>query len=500
MSSSEIMPPASDLLESMRAVGYSADTAIADLIDNSIAAKAKTVTIGFETVGEAYLSMLDDGLGMTLEELRDAMRLAGKPPSTLRAKNDLGRFGLGLKTASFSQAKRLTVVSKSNGSMLSAAVWDLDEVQESKSWKLLWLSEDEISKLPDISGLTSLKAGTLVIWEKLDLLLADSQHDPAELTRILARVSEHLALVFHRFLDGAPSDRISIFVNSKRLQAIDPFFTKNPGTQIKPETRINLSGSEITVTPYILPHLSQLTREERSESEFLKQRFRETQGFYIYREKRLISFGSWFRLAPRSELSKLARVKVDTPNTLDTIWKLGVMKSSVQPPEELKRKLAHLVPNIINESKRVVTRKGAIAPNIDSLSSWNFREIGKHKFNLEIDRNHPLIQALDQTATEQQRTIMAALFSQLETGLPVVELAQRINGDNVHGAEVRSKEELLEFASSLYVSIRPLYQDDSSAVKAILRMEPFLSDPFKQEIVNENLTSIIQKTINLEGE
>lgn len=492
MSSSEIMPPAADLLESMRAVGYSADTAVADLIDNSIAAKAKSVTIGFETVGEPYLSILDDGLGMNKEELRVAMRLAGKPPSAPRSKYDLGRFGLGLKTASFSQAKRLTVVSKSNGSETFAAVWDLDEVQASNTWKLLWLSEEEISKLPDISGLDSLKAGTLVIWEKLDLLLADSQNDPAALTGILARVSEHLALVFHRFLDGGPSDRMSIFVNDKRLQAIDPFFTKNPGTQIKPETRINLSGSEISVTPYILPHLSKLTREERSESEFLKQRFRETQGFYIYREKRLISFGSWFRLAPRSELSKLARVKVDTPNTLDTVWKLGVMKSSVQPPDELKRKLAHLVPNIINESKRVVTRKGAVTPNIDSLNAWNFREIGKHKFNLEIDRNHPLIQALDQTATEQQRRIIASLLYQLETGLPVIELAQRINGDNVHAGEVQSKDDLLKLALSLYESIRPLYQEDLLTIKAILRMEPFLSDPFKQELVKENLASIIK--------
>lgn len=500
MSSSEIMPPGSDLLESMRAVGYSADTAIADLIDNSIAAKARTVTIGFETVGEPYLSILDDGVGMTFEELRNAMRLAGKPPSAIRAKYDLGRFGLGLKTASFSQAKRLTVVSKSSDSIVAAAVWDLDEVQESNSWKLLWLSEEEISNLPDIASFDALQTATLVIWEKLDLLLADSKNDPAALTSILARVSEHLALVFHRFLDGALSDRMSIFVNSKKLQAIDPFFTKNPGTQIKPETRISLSGSEITVTPYILPHLSQLTREERSESEFLKQRFRETQGFYIYREKRLISFGSWFRLAPRSELSKLARVRVDTPNTLDTVWKLGVMKSSVQPPEELRRKLAHLVPNIINESRRVVTRKGAITPNIDSLIPWNFREIGKHKFNLEIDRNHPLIQALDQTATETQRTIISSLLVQLEAGLPVVELAQRINGDSVHGSESQSKDELIEFATSLYESIRPLYTDTLSAFKAILRMEPFLSDPFKQELLNENQSLVIENRNRLESE
>lgn len=490
MSTSELMPPDSDLLESMRAVGYSVDTAIADLIDNSLAAGAKTVQIGFESEGQPFLSIFDDGNGMDEESLRTAMRLAGKPPSVYRDKTDLGRFGLGLKTATFSQAKRLTVASKTLGGSIVAAVWDLDEVRESRTWKLEWLTLDEIGRLPDVEKLRETESGTLVIWQKLDNLLADFDDDPGALARLIGRAAEHLSLVFHRFIDGSPSERVAIWVNDKRLQSIDPFFSKNTGTQIKPETKITVGQSEVTVTPYILPHMSQLNREERSESDFLKQRFRDTQGFYIYRQKRLISFGSWFKLTPRSELSKLARVRVDTPNTLDKEWRLGVMKSSIQPPEELRKKLAHLVPTIVSDSKRVVTRKGAIASSVNAVLAWQFREIEKHKFNLEIAKDHPVIVALDEALDEDQRKLLQKVFDQLEESLPVVELAQRINGDKVHGKKQETSEEVVTKARGLYLAIRSLFQDDESAFRAVLMMEPFVSDPFKQETIRENQAAI----------
>jgi hypothetical protein len=493
MSTSELMPPDSDLLESMRAVGYSVDTAIADLIDNSLSAGAKSIQIGFESEGEAFLSIFDDGSGMDQASLRTAMRLAGKPPSVHRNKTDLGRFGLGLKTASFSQAKRLTVASKILGGSIVSAIWDLDEVRESKSWKLEWLGSEEIELLPDISKLKESKSGTLVIWQKLDTLLADFDNDPSALASLIGRAAEHLSLVFHRFIDGSPSDRVAIWVNEKRLQAIDPFFTKNTGTQIKPETKITVGQSEVTVTPYILPHMSQMNREERSESDFLKQRFRDTQGFYIYRQKRLISFGSWFKLTPRSELSKLARVRVDTPNTLDREWKLGVMKSSIQPPEELRKKLAHLVPSIISDSKRVVTRKGAVASNVNAVLAWQFREIEKHRFNLEIAKDHPVIVALDEVLDDEQRGLLEKVFDQLEVSLPVVELAQRINGDKVHGSKLETNEELIVRARGLYHSIHSLFSDTESAFNAVLMMEPFVSDPFKHELARENRSEIVKQ-------
>jgi hypothetical protein len=237
--------------------------------------------------------------------------------------------------------------------------------------------------------------------------------------------------------------------------------------------------------------MSQLNREERSESEFLKQRFRDTQGFYIYRQKRLISFGSWFKLTPRSEMSKLARVRVDTPNTLDAQWKLGVMKSSIQPPEELRKKLAHLVPAIVNDSKKVVTRKGVIAPELGAVLAWQFRELEKHKFNLEISREHPVIQALDSALDENQRKLLEKVFDQLEVSLPVVELAQRINGDKVHGQRNVTNEEVLQKARGLYQAILPASQDEESAFKIILMMEPFVSDPFMLEFVRENRSMIV---------
>jgi hypothetical protein len=186
-------------------------------------------------------------------------------------------------------------------------------------------------------------------------------------------------------------------------------------------------------------------------------------------------------------------VRVDTPNTLDREWKLGVMKSSIQPPEELRKKLAHLVPSIISDSKRVVTRKGAVASNVNAVLAWQFREIERHRFNLEIAKDHPVIVALDEVLDEGQRGLLEKVFDQLEVSLPVVELAQRINGDKVHGSKLETNEELIVRARGLYHSIHSLFSDSESAFNAVLMMEPFVSDPFKHELARENRSEIVKQ-------
>jgi len=145
-------PSAPDLLESMRAIGYSFEAALADLIDNSIAAGARNVNIRFSANNAPYIAVIDDGAGMSPQDLTDAMRHGSRNPGIRRDALDLGRFGLGLKTASLSQCRTLTVVSLRDG-VVSARRWDLDYIARRRDWWLLNIPEDQARLLPHVDDL-----------------------------------------------------------------------------------------------------------------------------------------------------------------------------------------------------------------------------------------------------------------------------------------------------------------------------------------------------------
>lgn len=149
----DLPPIAPTLIESTRAIGYSLEAAIADIIDNSIAAKATTINISFFPLGDAYISFLDNGSGMSSSELTTAMQYGSQNPLNSRNANDLGRFGLGLKTASLSQCRTLTVASKQNNH-IEVRRWDIDYIKQTGSWSLLSLTtENEINEIPNINEL-----------------------------------------------------------------------------------------------------------------------------------------------------------------------------------------------------------------------------------------------------------------------------------------------------------------------------------------------------------
>ena len=296
---SEDIPPSVRLIESMRSVGYSLEAAIADLIDNSIEAGAHHIIIDADVIDGKYLAVLDDGCGMTAAVAREALRFAGTAGG--REASDLGRFGLGLKTASLSQARCLTLVTKQSNTV-TALCWDIDFVCKSGKWYLLVLDEADRSRLPFWPSLSAQPSGTLVLWEKLDLLTGDATLPGAFLAERLSSVRSSLALLFHRFLSDR-HDRLFITVNGIVLRAIDPFLSDNPKTQrTSPET-IKIGGDEVHIEGFTLPHPSDLSIEERRRLD-LGEGMREAQGFYVYRNRRLISHGHWYGLAHRNELSK----------------------------------------------------------------------------------------------------------------------------------------------------------------------------------------------------
>ena len=228
ISQEETPPEASAMINTFRAFGYNLRTAIADIIDNSISAKAKNVWIEYKWDGaDSLVIITDDGEGMNIEELKSAMTPGSKDPKAVRDKHDLGRFGLGLKTSSFSQCKRLTVATKSDGLQVVNRCWDLDYVNETKKWSLL----DFISNKSYANRLEEMDSGTSVIWEKIDRLVgnANKQNEAAMNVFLdeFASVENHLSLVFHRYME---QNRINIFMNSHKLDPWDPFMKQSEVT------------------------------------------------------------------------------------------------------------------------------------------------------------------------------------------------------------------------------------------------------------------------------
>ena len=316
------LPSAPILIEAIRSLGYSFQTAIADLIDNSISAMAKRIDIILIPNEYPQLIIFDNGFGMCKEELEEALRYGAKNPLEKRSEIDLGRFGLGMKSASLSQCRKLIVISKKDGK-LSGFSWDLDYVIERQGWYLLEYGEDEIKKLPNISLFDNVDTGTYLLLENFDRVSSSTANLNNTLRDYMSDTINHLALVFHRYLD----DGVEIYVNNNKIKSRDPFLLSNKSTMALREQNITIDNENIKVKPYILPYISKLTQEDLDKVGG-KEDLKNNQGFYIYRNKRLIIWGTWFRLTRKEELGKLARVMVDIPNSLDYMWGIDIKKST----------------------------------------------------------------------------------------------------------------------------------------------------------------------------
>lgn len=396
------LPPlAPDLLESMRAIGYSFEAAVADIIDNSIAAGAARVDIRFGSQDGPYVAILDDGGGMSAGELVEAMRHGSSNPNHARAAADLGRFGLGLKTASLSQCRCLTVVALKDG-VLSARSWDLDHVGATRDWTLIGLTTDAASKLPHVGPLLQTEHGTLVLWQNFDRLSADLGIEPAIGERMdIAR--NHLALVFHRFLNPEKKTRqLALSINLNPIKAVDPFLTSNRATQALPEQEFTVSGEAVRVAPFILPHISKLSAADL-ELAGGEEGLRRNQGFYIYRNLRLISWGNWYRLVRQEELTKLARVRVDITNRLDHLWSLDIKKSTAHPPDALRSGLRQIINRITERSRKVYTYRGRRTGANDLVRAWD-RTAVRGGAVYSINRDHPMIAAIEKVLPDSDLT------------------------------------------------------------------------------------------------
>ncbi|MYD70621.1 MAG: ATP-binding protein [Acidobacteria bacterium] len=403
----EIPPKASVLAESSRDIGYSLHTAVADVIDNSLTAGARTIQLHAETHAEdPAIGILDDGVGMTETELLEAMRLGSRSPLEGRTATDLGRFGLGLKTASFSQCRRLTVVTRKAGAT-SCAVWDLDTVAARDKW-IVELPES-IETIPWSDRLAV--DGTLVVWQKLDRLVGpDGRGGRQDLVRQLDETARHVEFVFHRFLSGreGSAGRVEVSLNGAELKPFDPFHSHHPATQHHQEEPFVLAGKEIRIQPVTLPHHDKVSKADWTRYGG-PEGYVKNQGFYLYRNRRLIVHGTWFGLARQLELTKLCRVRIDMPSSLDAEWKIDVKKAWAQPPPPVRERLRRIIEQVGVPSKRTYTVRGSRLAEDSRLPVWT-RSQDKNEISYGIDTKHPLFLAFEsrldpETAGEFRRLV-----------------------------------------------------------------------------------------------
>lgn len=465
-------PSASILIESMRDIGYSLETALADVIDNAVSAGAGKIELFAEPGDEARIGVLDNGTGMSHDELMAAMRLGSRNPLEERAPCDMGRFGLGLKTASFSQCRRLTVVSRQDGET-HAAIWDLAYVAETDDW--LVQIPDDLEAIPWASRLRS--SGTLVIWEDLDRVL--EKHGPdggiAHFVSQMDDARRHLELVFHRFLSGESGlKKVEILLNNRPLEAFDPFNSCHPATIIGPVETIKVGKNKVTVQTFTLPHHRRVGPDEwdryAGPEGYLKN-----QGFYVYREKRLIIYGTWFGLVRQAELTKLARVRIDMPNGLDAEWKIDVKKASAQPPFQVRERLRRIIETIGATSKRVYTGRGRRLVADSRLPVWN-RIRDKNQIVYQINPEHPVVVDFVERLPDELSSDFRRVLELAESTLPLDMLFADIGSspDLISGST--TSDETLQH--TVVTTARQLHSAGVSTtdIAAMLQMtEPFKS-------------------------
>lgn len=411
-----VVPFAPILVESTRSIGYSFEAAVADVIDNSISAQARDIYVNFMTKGDAYVSITDDGYGMNEIELEAAMRYGSKSSLEVRDKNDLGRFGLGLKMASLSQCRQLTVISKKDGK-LYGAMWDLDKIIERGDWVLLKLDKNEIEAIPHADLLSTRKSGTIVMWRLFDRINIGSSNPHKVLDEKIDLAADHIALVFHRFMgDENFTKRLRIFFNDRKIEPIDPFLTNHAATQPLVEQVIRIENSEIRVKPFILPYVSKLSGKD-IKNVGGKEDLRQRQGFYVYRNKRLIIWGTWFRLIKQYELNKLARVRVDIPNSLDSIWEIDIKKSTASLPDLIKKNLINIVENTVGRSERVYKYRGRKVDNDSLQHIWN-KVDNRGKYQYLINRELPMFKILESRLDEEGIEYLDSFIRVVEDSFP----------------------------------------------------------------------------------
>lgn len=470
------------MMEALRGLGYSTAAAIADVVDNSVSAGASEAHLHFDWAGaDSRISILDDGRGMNDAELEAAMTLGTVNPLDVRAPTDLGRFGMGLKTASFSQCRRLTVASRRAGEGMVCLRWDLDAIAADPGGGWLMFEGPAPGSERFLEPLARLRSGTLVLWERMDRVVTPGS-DLDHFADLADDVESRLAMIFHRLIAG-PGPDFRLFINDRQVASWDPFMTGHPAKPWEsPIARMLTPSGTVEAQCHVLPHKDRL-----SEEDFVRaggpEGWTSQQGFYVYRNRRLLLAGGWLGLGRgrpwnREESHRLARIRVDIPNSADADWKIDVKKSTARPPVYARSWLTGLAENTRERARKVFAFRGA--PTLGPVGAaieqaWRVERL-RSGVRYRIDECHPAVAAVIE-ACGDRKGLVRAMLRVVEETVPVqrIWLDTAENKDTPRtGFEGEPNEAVMEVARTLFQDLidrKGLSAEE--ARKSLLRTEPF---------------------------
>lgn len=449
----ELIPSARRLITSLRDMGYDFASAVADVVDNSIEAHASRVNIEVRTDGdESWVRIHDNGRGMKPAQVREALRYGAA--GNYDEQKALGKFGLGLKTASMSQCQHLLVASRSNAERpdISAYAWDLEHVLATDSWEILDVSRDEHSdhlRDPLLSH-----TGTVVLWRRLDRILGYKHPYGGMVKRRLetmcVELEEHLAMVFHRFIAGEDELRkVRISINGNLVKPWDPFVRGEKATKKLPPIILHYDHEgvqgRVTIEAHVLPHQDEFSSPAAHAAAAGPMRWNRQQGFYIYRAGRMVQGGGWSNLRTMDEHTKLARVGVSFDPRLDEAFRINVAKMRVQIPRQLREPIEQAIAPVIKAAQATYRRAGLVGEKaaeqdgtkleraldgkwqkrssrfpvrVDTQKNSARTSVSVASFRGRLWTSEELLLELERVATKDERPVIRAVIERLLRTLP----------------------------------------------------------------------------------
>ena len=418
-SAEEVIPSAKRLINSLRSLGYEFPTAIAELVDNSIEANATEVSVNVEFDGEnSWVMIADNGIGMSNDKLIEAMRYGSD--STYNDKS-LGKFGLGLKTASFSQSKHWIVATKTGSpeNKVIAFKWDLAHVNKTDRWEILPINEKNLDN--KIVKTLQNKTGTVVHWSELEIVLGydnpNTERARKKLMNLCRDLEEHLAMVFHRFLLGEiPGKKLRIFLNDNEIQPWDPFARQEKATKHLDAIRIPVEHEgihgDMVIEPYILPPSKVFSSTQAHTKAAGPKKWNQQQGFYIYRNDRMIQSGGWCRIRTIDEHTKLARFAINFTSKIDGAFNFDVSKMYVHLPPQIRKEVEEKTQPLVMQAREIYDNAEKEAPVLIPLTSYSDPLPSQRKAIIPV----PIYETAKKSSIPNQTTASSAVMEVVPSG------------------------------------------------------------------------------------
>jgi hypothetical protein len=429
--SEEASPNPEYLIKSIAEQGYSLETSLADLMDNSISAKADKIEILIDMESEPFrLFMSDNGEGMTEKELSENMQFPSNSPEDSRLNTDLGRFGLGMKTASFSQTRKFTVLSKKKGDKkYNGRTWDVNFLRDN-GWKIIVNSDDEVASLmyqynqlsaERLNAFEDYEPNTIVIWDglyKFENYLKEKNRKNALKREITEVTSDYLALVFHRFMEK-DINPLKIRINNTIVNPFNPFPEEEKDfRQIEPKQSA-FRSDVIKIEGFVLPSRSIAESIEGLTKWTTRHRgLMDMEGLYIYRADRIILFGGWNGIVKKAPRLQLARLRVEVGNSVDHLLHLNVAKSQIVVPHELRNAFEDYIYELKVEAEREYYNRGI--RKFSGSKSQKHNQLFERSYSnkgsiLEVNNNFPLIKNLQNSLDKKQNSMLNLLLRMINT-------------------------------------------------------------------------------------